>query len=140
MAAPAEKIPVARFFRRPTSTDRPKIEDIRTKTRVLGPVEELREMRLEDFRQLGTARASSVQKVYDKLELLREDSFSKYADGIKAWRDSAVNRLYLKMGGASMEKSKGIREIIEELSAAGQPYLSESEFNSVADLNKKIRF
>ncbi|MDZ7799051.1 MAG: hypothetical protein U5L76_05740 [Patescibacteria group bacterium] len=127
---------------RPTSSVRGKrkIEDIKGKTKLLGPIDELKEMNLRDFSRLGSDKNSAAQKIYEKLNLLKEDSFSKYSKGVKAWRESEIYNLYLEMGRQSMENQKTIREIIEQRKKENQPYLSEQQFNEIVDLNKKLSF
>jgi len=133
--------------RNPISVSRPasvrgkkKIEDIKSKKKLQGPVDELRDINLLDFSRLGSEKVSAVEKIYEKLNLLKEDSFSKYSKGVKAWRDSEVYKLYLDMGRSSMESQKTIREIIQERKKNDQPYLSEKQFNEIVDLNKKLSF
>jgi len=136
----AEVISPLKIQRPPGLSEKPRLEDIKGKAKILGPVEELRALSLNDFRRLGTEKLSAVRKIYDKINLLKEDTFARFAAGIKAWRESEVYQLYLEMGLMSLEKSKNIREIIEERANNGQPYLTEKEFNDIVDLNKRIRF
>jgi len=128
-----------RIFR-PVSAAKPIVEDIKGKKKLLGPIDELREMSLNDFRRLGTDKISSIEKIYDKLNLLKEDSFAKYAEGIKAWRSSEVYKLYLDIGLESMSTQKSVNEVVEERKNKNLPYLTAEEFNSIANLNKKLRF
>ncbi|MFH1366961.1 MAG: hypothetical protein ABIH38_03150 [Patescibacteria group bacterium] len=121
-------------------SQKPRLEDIKGKAKISGPVEELRMLSLNDFRRIGSDRVSAVRKVYDKINLLKEDSFTRFAAGVKAWRESEVYQLYLEMGRQSMERARTIREVVEERTASGQPYLTEKEFSDLADLNKELRF
>ncbi len=127
-------------IKRPIFSARRRVEDIKGKSKVMGPVDELNGMNLNDFQRLETEKISSVEKVYDKINLLKEDSFTKYAEGIKAWRNSEVYKLYLQLGAESMEGQKSIREIIQEKKREDLPCLTVSQFNNIADLNKKLRY
>lgn len=97
-------------------------------------------MTLADFRRLGTDTVSSVRRVYEKIQRLGQESFTKKAEGIRAWRESETYQLYLAMGRESLLSSKSIVEVMRGQQAAGQPALSEDEFMLVADLNRKLRF
>lgn len=132
--------PPIKIQRPEVSSQKPRLEDIKGKAKISGPVEELRMLTLNDFRRSGNDRVSAVRKVYDKISLLKEDTFSRFAAGIKAWRESEVYLLYLEMGRQSLEKAKTIREVVEERTALGQPCLTEKEFSDLADLNKELRF
>jgi len=135
---PAPPIPSASF--RPVQTERPTISDIRGVSRLVGPVEEIRAMTLTDFRRLGEHAVACVRKVYEKIQLLSKESYTKRAEGIKAWHESETYRLYLAMGQESLLTGKTIRDIIVERQRQGQPALTEQEFSLTADLNRKLRY
>ncbi|MBI4093039.1 MAG: hypothetical protein HY420_03905 [Candidatus Kerfeldbacteria bacterium] len=125
---------------RPVVSDRPQVSDIRGTSRLVGPVEELHNMTLVDYRRLGQTAVQCVRRVYEKIQRLGLESFSKKAEGIRAWRESEVYRLYLNIGQESLLANKAIRQIVGDRQTAGKPTLSEEEFMLVADLNKKLRF
>lgn len=125
---------------RPPRTERFTIADIRGAPRLVGPVEELRVMTLGDFRHLGDGPIACIRRVYEKIQLIGKESYTKRAEGIKAWRDSETYQLYLSMGQASLLTGKTIRDIIAERQRANEPSLTEQEFSLVADLNHKLRY
>ncbi len=140
-------LPVRRpFIQRPAVQSlRPILEDIKNPpaapARLIGPIEELSALTLEDFRNLGeNDAAGSVRKIFGKIALLGQESFAKKAGGIKAWRQSPVYQLYLDLGRISLESGRAIREVIMTRQPAGQPNLTEAEFNAIIDLNKRLRF
>ena len=81
-----------------------------------------------------------MEKIQDKLTILEEESLIKRAEGIVAWRQSEVAQIYLAIGRESMEQGKAIGEIINQRMAKKQPYLTEDEFEAIADLNRSLRF
>ncbi|MBI3963771.1 MAG: hypothetical protein HY341_02110 [Candidatus Kerfeldbacteria bacterium] len=128
-------------LRRPMEfSDKPRMADIRAPYRVLGPVDELRTMTLDEFRRLGTTVADATKKLLEKINLLEEESFTKRAEGIAAWKRSPVNQLYLDIGRASMETAKPVEDVIRERQQAGIPTLTIDEFTGVVDLNLLLRF
>jgi len=135
-------IPTIPQVRRPSEdiTRRPKIIDIKTPQRLLGPVEEIRSLNLTDFRRLASSPEETIKKIKEKIELLEEESFSRKAEAIQAWKQSEINQLYLDIGNESMEKGKSVKEIIESRTMDGRSTLNEEEFRAVGDLNKKLRF
>jgi hypothetical protein len=121
-------------------TTRPKMEDIRRPPRVLSPVDEIRELSLNDFKRLGESAMARLNKLAEKIDLLQEESYAKKAEGIAAWRQSPVYRLYLEIGQQSMAQNKPVEEIIGQRSQLSQPNISFEEFQLIADFNKSLRF
>ena len=69
---------------------------------------------------------------------MEEESFVKKIQGIKAWQDSEISRLYVSLGEASLEEKKPITQIISERAQAGTPVLSAEELESIFELNQKL--
>jgi hypothetical protein len=107
--------------------------------KLTGPVEELRQVQLKDFRRLSKDPREATLKLKDKIDLLEEQSFDVKTAGIKAWQDSEVNKLYLDILRQSLE-GKPVIEVINELDAKGLPTLSKAEFDAIMELNRKLRF
>ncbi|MFH1662108.1 MAG: hypothetical protein ABIA02_03360 [Candidatus Falkowbacteria bacterium] len=108
--------------------------------KVMGPVDELGYMDLTNFRRIDINPKKTSEKIKETIKLLEEESYTKRLDGIKAWRNSPVNKIYLEMGQESIGEAKPISAIIETRGREGKEFLKEDEFNAVADLNKELRF
>jgi hypothetical protein len=107
---------------------------------VMGPLDELRAMSVEEFRRLASSAQEASQHIYDKVQLLEYESIQKKADGIRAWQQSPINQLYISIGNESLEKSVAVEDVIAQRTQANQPTLTAKEFAAVADLNRKLRF
>ncbi|OGY51127.1 MAG: hypothetical protein A3J59_03100 [Candidatus Buchananbacteria bacterium RIFCSPHIGHO2_02_FULL_56_16] len=118
---------------------RPKIEDVKFKPKSMGPVEEIGALTALDFRRLGANPNEAGLAIMEKIEQLEQESFSQRIAAIRAWQDSPVYRLYLELGGASMEEKKPVATVIAERQAARTPTLTEPEFEAISDLNQKLR-
>jgi len=105
-----------------------------------GPVEELSAMTLQNFRRLASGPAEQAEKILAKIALLEKDSVTKKAQGIEAWRNSEVYRLYLDLGEESLKSAKNIAAIIKSRLDNNQETLSVEEFAAISDLNKNLRF
>ncbi|MDD5290537.1 MAG: hypothetical protein PHZ04_00260 [Patescibacteria group bacterium] len=124
-----------------TSAGKKKMEDVKyVPPRVMNPIDELRYMDLVNFRRLSPEAGKQVAKIKEKINLLEEENYSRRIEGIKGWRQSPVNKLYLSIGQQSISESKPVDVIIEERRNAGQDYLSMEEFKAIMDLNKELRF
>ena len=105
----------------------------------MGPVEEIGALTALDFRRLGANPNEAGLAIMEKIEQLEQESFSQRIAAIRAWQDSPVYRLYLELGGASMEEKKPVATVIAERQAARTPTLTEPEFEAISDLNQKLR-
>ena len=131
---------IPKVKRQTTQEGKQRIADIKTPPKVIGPVEELRTITLQEFRQFSSDPGVCTQKIEEKIKLLEEDSLIKKAEGIKAWKQAEIYQLYLGIGNDSMAQGKSVKEIIQSRTMEGRPYLTEEEFNAVADLNRRLRF
>ena len=110
---PAPKIAIPQ-----TASGRSKMEDVAYKPRLVGPVEELREMTLVDFRRLSPQ--------------------SKEIFG--HWRAySKVNKMYLGLLNESVDAAKPVQKMIDERQGANKPTLTYEEFKVVMELNRRLR-
>jgi len=115
------------------------VESITNQPKIYGPSDELRSISLIDWRRWGTSQ-EAILKIQEKINLLAEDSLVKKAKGIKSWKESEINKLYLEIGEESINKGKSIEETISGRQKEGRKTLTEEEFNAVVELNRKLRF
>lgn len=124
----------------PPPLPRPELRDITAPPRVLGPLEEIKSITLVDFHRLDASPVEALNKIRAKIELIGEASVGKRLEAVRAWQSSPLYQLYLKLGRVSIEQGKNVSQVVAEFEAAGQPTLSEAEFEAIADFNSKIRF
>ena len=107
---------------------------------LVGPVDELANMSIDNFRRLGMDAGSRAQRIHEKITILEKDSVSKKAAGIAAWRQSPVYQQYLELGASSLMQGQEISNLIVKRTQAGEQVLTLEEFNTIGDLNKLLRF
>ncbi|MDO8667767.1 MAG: hypothetical protein Q7K35_01560 [bacterium] len=117
-----------------------KVEDVKYIPRVMSPLDEIRYLNLINFRRLDKDPLKGIDKIKSKINLLEEEGYSKRLEGIKFWRLSPLNKLYLEIGHLSIGENKPVDVIIEERKIKNLDYLTEAEFQAVMDLNKSLRF
>ncbi|MDD4901186.1 MAG: hypothetical protein PHS62_03725 [Patescibacteria group bacterium] len=117
-----------------------KVEDVKYVPKVMSPLDELKYLDLVSFRRLDQNPAKAVAKIMNIINLLSEENYGKRLDGIKFWRSSPLNRLYLKIGQMSISENRPVDVIIEERKIKGGDYLAAAEFEAIMDLNKSLRF
>ncbi len=119
--------------------EKKRIEDIKQKPRLLNPVSGLRYMDLLIFRRLSNRISERINKIENKINELGNVSFAKRLEGIAAWRESPVNKLYLKIGKEGIVYKKSIEDIINIREKESRDFLYLEEFNAIMDLNEKLR-
>ncbi len=125
---------------RPEPERTKQITEVKKRPIILGPVEELASFSLADFRRLALEPMVRANKILKRIEVLAEDSLTKKAKGIEAWRQSEVHRLYLKLGAESIRKGIKIEQLINEKIANNEETLTLAEFDAVNELSRKLRF
>ena len=129
---PPPKMPIAEL--------RPTVTDVRTVRRVMGPIDELKTITVEDFRRLGTTVPMMAAKVVEKIELLADESLLKRNEGLVAWKSSPLHLLYLAVGAESLEKSMDVAHVIEEHTKKNHQVFTKEEFDAIADINRKLAY
>lgn len=119
---------------------RPQMHDIKPVPKVMGPIEELQFLDLINFRRLGKTPAETTAKIFTKIKLLEKEGYDKMVAGVRAWRQSPVSRLYLRLGQEAIAKGIFLKDAVAARSAAGQEYLSLEEIEAIVSLNSKLVF
>jgi len=131
---------MAGLYNKPAPAGKVKIEDVKYVPKLMGPIDELREMNLIDFRRLNEDPRAAAAKIEEKIGFLEEENYGKRLAGIKAWRQSPVNKLYLEIGQQSIIQQKPVSAIIAGLMDSDKECLTGREFEAVMELNKSLRF
>ncbi len=119
---------------------RGKVTDIRAPNRLTGPVEELHNFKIVDFRKLSADPLKAILRIKDKIDLLEKQSFLKRMEGIEAWRASEIHRVYLSLGKESIEQGSSLDVIIRLRQEKKQPFLTKDEFLALGKLNKMLEY
>ncbi|MBI4457888.1 hypothetical protein HY633_02910 [Candidatus Uhrbacteria bacterium] len=123
----------------PVAPSKPTMADVTPIHKLVGPVEELRQMTIKDFRRLSKDPKEATLKIKDKIDLMGEQSFDVKTQGIKAWQDSEPSRLYLDLLKRSLE-GRPVADLIADREAKSEPTLSKAEFDAIMVLNRTLRF
>ena len=104
-----------------------------------GPVQEISNLTLADFRRLSADPVEACRKISDKLDVLEEHAYTQRIAGIKAWQGSAVYKLYLEVINAAFSGGKPIAAAIAEAMAAGLETPTEREIRAIMELNRQLK-
>jgi hypothetical protein len=119
---------------------RPRLDDIKFTPKIMGQVDELKFLNTTMFRRLHPDPITAAHKIKEKINLLAEEYYGKRLEGVKAWRVSPINLLYLAIGEASISQNKSVDAIIEERKLKGEDYLTAQEFDAIMELNRELRY
>jgi len=119
---------------------RPNLDDIKFEKKSFGPLEELEQMTLIEFRRLSADPNNAVKKIEEKINLLYDRGVSERAKGIVAWSKSEVMRFYRNLIQLSLNSGQPIDLIVKERLLSGKPTLSLDEIEAVSQLNNKLRY
>ena len=135
---PAESV-IQNVHHTSAPTPNPVMEEIRVTPKIYGPAEELKTITIEDWRRWGTVN-EGTKRILDKINLLAEESLVKKSQGIAAWKDSAVNQMYLDIGTEAIDNGLSVEQVIAKRQQEHRPTLTVEEFNAVSELNQRLRF
>lgn len=125
-AVVGQKIPVADVVVPPTATR--------------GPLEQLQYMAIGDFRRLSSDPQQATEKIAALIESLSKVSDEEYVAGVRAWRQSAVVRLYLTLAAEALQSGLTLAEVSSQHRSSGQESLTPAEILALQGLNDKLRF
>ena len=128
-------------FNRPQPiSSKPRMDDIKPVVKIMSPIDELKFLDLINFRRLGENVNETILKIFNKIKLLEKDGYDKMVLGVRAWRQSEVNRLYVKMGQEAIMKGISLKELITDRQKKNQPHLKIEEINAISHLNSRLSF
>lgn len=118
----------------------PKVADIISSKRLSGPTEELGHLTLIDFRRLSKDPTVAITKIKDQIDLLENRGYEMKIVGIKAWRQSPVNQIYMKLAETAVLSGVPLQEALAQAHGAGEDTLTNEELKAIMKLNADLRF
>ena len=106
----------------------------------MGPIEELQFFDIINFRRLSKDPIEATTKIFNKIKFLEKEGYDKMVSGVKAWRQSPVNRLYIKIGQEAIAKGMTIKEAAADHQKNNHEYLKIEEIEAIVNLNSKLVF
>ena len=101
---------------------------------------EFKTMDIQEFRRLAKDPDQAGEKLFQKFETLRAESFDRYTAGIAAWRQSPLQQRYLQLVSESFTKGKTVAEVAEARLAQDPATPNPTELGAIITLNAKIQY
>ncbi len=125
--------------KKPTVMPSRKMHDVAARPLTMGPVEVLRSLNLTDFRRLSPVPGTAVEKIKDKLGLLRKRGVDQFASGLKAYQDSPLYGIYVKTLHQSLSEDSQLDDAVSTTTDDPDRFTKE-EFTAVMQLNRALQF
>lgn len=91
-----------------------------------------------EFRRLGKDATQAADRIRQKFEALKNESFERWTDGVQAWRSSPLQQTYLKLIAESFSSGTPVAQLAEQKRSANAEALSAEELGAIIDLNRDI--
>lgn len=101
---------------------------------------EFKTMDIQEFRRLAKDPEQAGEKLFQKFETLRAESFDRYTAGIAAWRVSPLQQRYLQLVSESFTKGKTVAEVAETNRSRDPGTPTAAELGAIITLNAKIQY
>ena len=124
----------------PSSTGRPKVQDVQFARTLSGPLEELQALTLVEFRRFAKDSTQAAAKILDKVDLLEQQGYDQKIAAIKAWRASPLHQMYVALTREALEAGKSVPQLLEQKQAAKEESLKPLELAAILKLNGSLRF
>lgn len=118
---------------------RPTMQDAEYRPRLMGPIEELRSMTLDDFRRMARDPKEAARRVQDKIRLLEEEDYTQRAAAISAWRGSVPVKTYLSITRTMFDQGIGPEQAVAA-QGKGSDALTLEEYNAIMELQNSLRY
>ncbi len=123
-----------------SSEARQKMEDVKARPKVMGPLEELRYLDLVNFRRLGSNPKEITGKIVMKIRLLEKDGYDRMVEGVKSWRQSPVNRIYIRLVQEAVSKDVTLRDAVAARLSEKKETLTMEEIEAIVAMNSQLMF
>lgn len=107
---------------------------IQHEVNTLSSADNLATFSIEDFRTFGSTDENRLEVVLSKIVNLK----STERDLLSGWQKSPLYELYLSIGRVSMTSESTVSEIGRDLFKQGKPYVTEREFEMIAEISAQF--
>lgn len=116
------------------------MNDVRHNAHAQSPIDELKDFTLVNFRRLDPDPAKAIVKLRDMLENLGREDYGRKIEGIVAWQQSPLNRLYLLVCRKSLDENVPISAILDRERKKEPTFMRPDELSAIISLNRSLKF
>ncbi len=123
----------------PVSSAAPSAMDsIRPPTRLTSLGNELGGITLAEFRRLSQSPEEAMERLWQKLETLKQESYERWQEGAQAWRQSPLQQQYLQIVAQSFTSGRPVAEIARELHEKDVNQPTAEEIGAILLMNNRL--
>ena len=119
---------------------KPRLDAIRPPIKLTGLTEEVGGLTLEEFRRLSRSPQQAADKLRQKIDALKQESFERWTEGIQAWRSSPLQQQYLKLVTESFAAGQTVAELVERRHREDPNLPTPEELSALIALNSQLQF
>jgi len=122
-----------------TSSGKQPVVDVQYKRRLVGPVEELKRMNLEDFRRLPGSASEVLENIREDIGAMAQRDPALLIQGVEAWRSSPLVGLYRNVLSAALQQGGAIETVLADksLNPGG---MTLEELQEIRTFNASLRY
>ena len=117
---------------------RPTVDSIRPPTRLTSLANEMGRMTLVEFRRIAKKPEEAMERLWQKLETLKQESYEQWSEGAQAWRQSPLQQQYLQLVAQSFTQGRPVADLAREKHEQDPAQLSAEEIGSIMLLNNRL--
>ncbi len=115
------------------------VTDVKRPRRLIGPIDELRQMNVDDFRRMPGSIADAVENIKDDIVQIGQHDPGRHIKAIEAWRSSPLVRYYQVILSRTLQSGVPVKATLGD-SASNPKKLSIDEFEAIRNLNATLRY
>ncbi len=116
-----------------------RLDAVQGDVRLMSLTDELGQMSLERFRRLGRTPEESFERLQQKFQALKQESFERWTEGIARWRSSPLQQAYLGLVSRAFGRGTPVAELANEEHEAQASALSSEEVAVLMELNQQLQ-
>ena len=112
-----------------------RIEEPKPEEKVsVGPIEQLQQFSLLDLRRLASDEEKASEILWNKFQVIRQDSYIWFSKALRAWQESPIMNDYEQVLTEAINKKIGLNSLLGQ----DKTKMNQNEFLAIASLNKKL--
>jgi hypothetical protein len=116
------------------------VDGVQGLVRLSSLTEQLQSMDIARFRRLAKTPDEAKKKILQMIQALKQESYDRWVEGIKRWRQSPLQQEYLRLVTQAFTEQRPVTEIAESLRQQQKDGLTPEEVGVIIDLNQVLVF
>ncbi len=116
------------------------VDGVQGYVRLSSLTEQLQSMDVARFRRLAKTPDEARKKVSQMLNALKQESYDRWVEGIKRWRQSPLQQEYIALVSQAFSEQRPVTEVAEAKRLTNKEGLTPEEVGVVIDLNQEFVF